>query len=63
MEVHNPAEAERAIEAGARVVGVNNRDLRDFTVDLGTARRVAPYLSRASVRWRRAAFIPPPRLR
>ena len=50
VEVHNPAEATRAIEAGARVVGVNNRDLRDFTVDLGTARRVAPYLSRASVK-------------
>ncbi|MDE0234325.1 MAG: indole-3-glycerol phosphate synthase TrpC [bacterium] len=50
VEVHNPTEAERAIKAGARVVGVNNRDLRDFTVDLGTARRVAPYLSRASVK-------------
>lgn len=50
VEVHNPTEATRAIEAGARVVGVNNRDLRDFTVDLGTARRVAPYLSRASVK-------------
>ena len=50
VEVHNPSEAERAIEAGARVVGVNNRDLRDFTVDLGTARAVAPYLSEASVK-------------
>lgn len=50
VEVHNPSEAERAIEAGARVVGVNNRDLRDFTVDLGTARRVAPYLPAASVK-------------
>jgi len=50
VEVHNPAEAKRAIEAGARVVGVNNRDLRDVTGDLGTARRVAPYLSRASVK-------------
>ncbi len=50
VEVHNPEEAQRAIEAGAQVIGVNNRDLRDFTVDLGTARRVAPYLSGASVR-------------
>ena len=50
VAVHNPSEAERAIEAGARVVGVNNRDLRDFTVDLGTARAVAPYLSEASVK-------------
>ena len=50
VEVHNRREAERALAAGARVVGVNNRDLRDFSVDLGTSRRVAPFLSEASVR-------------
>jgi indole-3-glycerol phosphate synthase len=34
VEVHDHAELERAIEAGARLVGINNRDLRDFTVDV-----------------------------
>ncbi len=50
VEVHNPEEAQRAQEVGAQIIGVNNRDLRNFTVDPGTARRVAPFLSGAVVR-------------
>lgn len=50
VEVHNAEEAERAMAAGARIVGVNNRDLRDFTVDLGTARKLAPALEGVEVR-------------
>ncbi len=34
VEVHDRAELNRAIEAGARLIGINNRDLRDFTVDV-----------------------------
>ncbi len=45
VEVHDEREAEIAVESGARVIGVNNRDLRDFTVDLGTFERLAPKLS------------------
>ena len=41
VEVNNAAEMERAIAAGATVIGVNNRDLRSFTVDLGTTDRLA----------------------
>ncbi len=33
MEAHDEEEVHRAIKAGARVIGVNNRDLRNFTVD------------------------------
>jgi indole-3-glycerol phosphate synthase len=44
VEVHDPAEAERAVLAGARLVGVNNRDLRTFTVDLATSERILPAL-------------------
>jgi indole-3-glycerol phosphate synthase len=47
VEVHDEGEAELALESGARVIGVNNRDLRDFTVDLGTFERLAPLLSGA----------------
>jgi indole-3-glycerol phosphate synthase len=40
VEVHTREELDRAIEAGAEVVGVNNRDLAHLTVDLGTFERV-----------------------
>lgn len=37
VEVHDPFELEEAVEAGARIVGVNNRDLRSFEVNLQTS--------------------------
>jgi indole-3-glycerol phosphate synthase len=41
VEVHHEQELERALKAGARLIGVNNRDLRTFHEDLGTTARVA----------------------
>src|SRR5512133_3351 len=41
-EVHDRAELERALAAGCEIIGVNNRDLRTFHVDLNTALRLAP---------------------
>jgi len=41
VEVHNENEVDRAGAAGVRVIGVNNRDLGSFEVDLGTAERLA----------------------
>jgi indole-3-glycerol phosphate synthase len=33
VEIHNEREAEQALFAGARIIGINNRDLKSFTVD------------------------------
>jgi indole-3-glycerol phosphate synthase len=49
VEIHDEEEAALALESGAQVVGVNNRDLRDFTVDLGTFERLAPKLAGATL--------------
>jgi indole-3-glycerol phosphate synthase len=50
VEAHDETEVSRALDAGATVVGVNNRDLRTFEVDLGTAERLAGLLGPAVVR-------------
>lgn len=41
VEVHDERELRRALDAGARVVGVNNRDLKTLHVDLDTSLRLA----------------------
>ncbi len=42
VEAYEPHELPRALAAGARVVGVNNRDLRNFEVDFGRSARLRP---------------------
>ncbi|KAF9266139.1 indole-3-glycerol phosphate synthase [Marasmius fiardii PR-910] len=40
VEVNNASEMTRALELGAKVIGVNNRNLHDFNVDMGTTSRL-----------------------
>ena len=44
VEVHDRPELERALLAGARIVGVNNRDLKTLAVTLGTSIGLAPHI-------------------
>jgi indole-3-glycerol phosphate synthase len=40
VEVHTPEELRRAVQAGAKIIGVNNRDLRTFRTSLDTSERI-----------------------
>lgn len=50
VEVHDEPELERALEAGATLVGVNQRDLATFEVDTARAVRMAPVIPAGVVR-------------
>jgi indole-3-glycerol phosphate synthase len=49
-EVHNEEELQHALDAGCNLIGVNNRDLRTFQVDLETSFRLAERFPRGMVR-------------
>jgi indole-3-glycerol phosphate synthase / phosphoribosylanthranilate isomerase len=43
VEVHNEAEMQRALALGAPLIGINNRDLSDLSIDLATTERLARF--------------------
>jgi indole-3-glycerol phosphate synthase len=50
VEVHTEAEADRAMEAGARIIGINARDLNTLSVDRSVFERIAPGLPTGMVK-------------
>jgi indole-3-glycerol phosphate synthase len=49
VEIHNESEANRALAGGAEIIGINNRDLRTFEVDINTSRRLRPLMPRGQI--------------
>eukprot|EP01041_Mallomonas_annulata_P007220 gene7220-14723_t len=66
VEVHTDEEMEIALDCGARVIGVNNRNLHTFQLDLGTTERVIKIAERRGLKWSpphvkaSSSFPPPP---
>lgn len=50
VEVHDEAELKRAVESGAQIIGVNSRNLTDFTVSLDTAEALAALMPPGVIR-------------
>jgi indole-3-glycerol phosphate synthase len=50
VEVHNRDELERVINTEAEIIGINNRDLNDFSVDLKTTAELAAELEKINLR-------------
>jgi len=46
VEVHNEDEVERALLSQAKIIGINNRDLDTFTIDINTTHRLRPLIPR-----------------
>jgi indole-3-glycerol phosphate synthase len=49
VEVHNEAEVERAVLSEAEIIGINNRDLNTFVVDINTTRRLRPLVPKEKI--------------
>ncbi len=44
VETHNEEEIKKALNSGAEIIGINNRDLKTFTVDINTSVKLRKYL-------------------
>jgi len=49
VEVHNEGEVERAILSEAEIIGINNRDLNTFVVDINTTHRLRPLIPKEKI--------------
>jgi indole-3-glycerol phosphate synthase len=44
VEVHNEGELDAALDSGAEIIGINNRDLKTFEIEINTTQRILPLI-------------------
>ena len=49
VEVHSQGEVERALHSQAKIIGINNRNLSTFTIDINTTRRLLPLIPQGRI--------------
>jgi indole-3-glycerol phosphate synthase len=49
VEVHNKSELERAVASEAEIIGINNRDLNTFSIDINMTRRLRPLIPKERI--------------
>jgi len=49
VEVHNEEELKRAVSAKAKIIGINNRNLHTFNVDINTTKRLLPFVPQSAI--------------
>jgi indole-3-glycerol phosphate synthase len=49
VEVHNEGEVETAVLSEAEIIGINNRDLNTFAIDMNTTRRLRPLIPKEKI--------------
>jgi len=49
VEAHNKKEIDMALSAGSSIIGINNRDLTTFHVDLGTSEKLRAYIPQSTI--------------
>jgi len=56
VEIHDETDLEKALACGAKLIGINNRDLNTFQVDPGVTARLAPRIPSACIRVSESGF-------
>lgn len=49
VEVHNKEELDKALRVGANIIGINNRNLKNFTIDLNTTKKLQKYIPEGTI--------------
>ena len=49
VETHSQGEVERAVNSQAKIIGINNRDLTTFTINIDTTRRLLPLIPQGRI--------------